>query len=30
MKCKRLFNPPIQEYFKDTNTGEYGIYKMKG
>ena len=24
------FKPPIQEYFKDTNTGEYGIYKMKG
>ena len=24
------FKPPINEYFKDTTTGEYGIYKMKG
>ena len=23
------FKPPMQEYFKDTKTGECGIYKMK-
>lgn len=22
------FKPPMKEYFKDSNTGEYGIYRI--